>query len=60
MTFLLIVNFEVICLALEFAFVMTVITVNVVLWFRMGKIIVTNILVDMMAELNFQMDVTVE
>ena len=57
LTFLLIVNVVVICLVLEFPVVMTV---NVVLLFRMGKMIVMNVLVDMMAELNFQMDMTVE
>ena len=60
LTFLLIVNVVVICLVLEFPVVMTVMTVNVVLLFRMGKMIVMNVLVDMMAELNFQMDMTVE
>ena len=45
---MLIVNIVMLCLVLELPVVMTVMSVNVVLWFQM------------VFELNFQMDMTVE
>ena len=47
-----------ICLVLEFTVAMTVMSMTVTLWFRMFVMVVTNISVDMVVELNFQMDVT--
>ena len=49
-----------ICLVKEFAVVMTVMSVNVALWFRMSEMIVMSILVDMVTEMNFHMDRTVK
>ena len=60
LTFSLIVNVVVICLVLEFPIMIIVMSVNIVLCFRMGEIIVMNILVNMVAGLNFLMDTTVE
>ena len=60
LTFLLILNVVVICLVIEFPVVVTVMSVNVVMWFRMGEMIVMNILINMMVELNFQMNMTIE
>ena len=49
-----------ICLVKEFAVVMTVMSVNVALRFRMSEMIVMSILVDMVTEMNFHMDRTVK
>ena len=40
--------------------VMTVVRVNIVLWFQMGGMFMMNILVDMVAELIFQMNMRIE